>query len=171
MTVNTKKQQDFTHDRLCELLAYDDATGIFSWRVSRRGHAKVGDRAGRQHVNGYRYIKVDGLNFMEHRLAWFYCKGKWPVDVLDHRDRIKNNNRLSNLREASGSQNQFNRDVPLRNRVGLKGVSWCSTNQKWRATISAFGKRKTIGFFDDPEIAGAAYSKFAATLHGEFSNA
>lgn len=170
MSVNVDKQSKMSHARLCELLFYDEDDGAFYWRVSRRC-VRAGAVAGRQHGNGYRYIKIDGLHFMEHRLAWFYIKGEWPPELIDHRDRTKNRNLVENFREASYSQNQFNRSLNKNNKSGIKGVSWCSTRQKWRATISAYGKSKTIGFFDDPKLAGEAYSQWAAKLHGSFKAA
>jgi hypothetical protein len=166
MTINVEKQDALSHDRLCELLVYRD--GAFYWRVSRRC-VKAGDRAGRLHQNGYRYVKIDGMNFMEHRLAWFHSTKEWPSAIIDHRNRTKSSNFISNFREASYSQNQFNRSINRNNKSGFKGVSWCSTRQKWRATIAAYGKRRTLGFFDDPFSASEAYRRASLQLHGEFA--
>jgi hypothetical protein len=162
------KEDGLTHDRLTSLLYYDAESGLFTWKVSRRC-VRAGDRAGRQHINGYRHIKIDQETHCEHRLAWFYCYRKWPQDTIDHKDGEKNNNKIGNLREATKSQNQFNRKAAKRNRTGFKGVSWCNTRNKWRATIVAHGVWKNLGVFERPEDAHAAYRDAALELHGEFA--
>jgi HNH endonuclease len=169
MTINLEKQNRLTHERLTALLDYCAESGTFHWRVSRQGRTRAGDRAGSV-VKGYREIKIDQVDYYEHRLAWFYIIGEWPSDVLDHIDLDKSNNRFSNLRDATGSTNQFNRKCPARNRVGMKGVSWCSTRGKWRATIRAYRKSQTLGYFNSPEEAYATYVQAARRLHGSFAN-
>jgi hypothetical protein len=167
MTINLAKQAALTHQRLLELLEYRD-DGCFYWRQSRRSD-RIGLRAGWV-VKGYRCIIVDGIRYYEHRLAWFYITGTWPPEFLDHINLGKSDNRLLNLREATGSENQFNRNCPARNRAGLKGVSWDSARAKWRATITAHGKHHNLGRFDTPEQAHAVYVRAARDLHGEFVN-
>lgn len=61
------------HERLCELLHYCPETGIFTWKVTRKGLAKAGTVAGSTNGRGYRQISVDGKLYLAHRLAWFYC--------------------------------------------------------------------------------------------------
>lgn len=170
MTVNQGKQELLTHERLTALLNYCAELGIFVWKVSRRGHVHAGDRAGRV-VKGYREIKIDRVTYYEHRLAWFYITREWPKFSIDHIDQNKGNNRFSNLREATYSENLFNAKCRTRNVVGLKGVSWSTAARKWRATISAFGKYRTLGCFNSPEEAHAAYCRAARQLHGAFANA
>jgi hypothetical protein len=168
MTINVEKQTALSHERLCELLEYKEGEGAFYWRVSRRC-VRAGDRAGRQHENGYRYIKIDQHHFMEHRLAWFYAYKEWPEETIDHKNRTKNSNNLDNFRKASYSQNQFNRPLNRNNKSGITGVSWCTHKQKWRATICAFGERKNLGYFDDPSEAGEVRTRAALELHGQFA--
>lgn len=103
MTVNQEKQKLLTHERLTTLLDYRAELGIFYWNVSRRGPVRAGDRAGHI-VKGHRQIKIDGIQYYEHRLAWFYVTGKWPADLIDHSDLDKGNNPFSNLREANNSE-------------------------------------------------------------------
>jgi hypothetical protein len=170
MTINHEKQKNLTHEQLTTLLDYHAERGIFYWKVSRRGHARAGDRAGRI-VKGYRSIKINGIVYYEHRLAWFYVTKQWPVDQIDHEDLNKSNNRFSNLREASQSQNTFNRTrLRTRNKSGFKGVSWCRFEQKWRAVISAHGTYFALGYFNTPKEAYAAWCRSAQKLHGSFAH-
>jgi hypothetical protein len=163
-----RKQQLLTHQRLTQLLDYCPDTGIFCWKVSR-SNVHAGDRAGRA-IKGYREIRIDGVAYYEHRLAWFYVRHEWPISYLDHINLDKADNRLSNLREATKSQNNFNTKCRVKNRVGMKGVSWNTKRRKWRATIAADRHRHCLGFFDSPEEARAAYAKAAVLLHGVFAN-
>jgi hypothetical protein len=64
---------------------------------------------------------------------------------MDHKDRDRSNNRFSNLRLATTSQNQANVGLRKDNISGFKGVSWEKAQNKWRATIAAGGER-TVSF-------------------------
>lgn len=108
----------------------------------------------------------DGNRVRKVRLHRFIMRP--PADAeIDHEDQNGLNCRRINLRIATKSQNQFNRSKAAHNKSGYKGVDlWYG---KWRAQISANGVRKTIGLFDDPEQAHAAYCEEAVKLHGQFA--
>lgn len=88
---------------------------------------------------------------------------------LDHVDGDGLNNRRVNLRPATHAQNQWNKGVSKRNRVGLKGVSWHPINQKWRARIRLNGRNTHLGFFETPEAAHEAYRTAADKARGAFA--
>lgn len=92
--------------RLKQLLDYDAATGVFTWKVNRHGPAKAGTRAGTER-QGYRHISVSGVKQSEHRWAFLWMTGQIPSSI-DHRDGEGTNNRWSNLREATHSENMVN---------------------------------------------------------------
>lgn len=98
---------DLTHSRLCELLHYDPHTGVFRWAVDR-ARVRAGDVAGCYDCNGYRTIRIDGYDYFAHRLAWFFVHASWPVAVIDHLNRRRYDNRLSNLRDVTQSENLRN---------------------------------------------------------------
>lgn len=99
-----------TLSRLKKLLDYDPSSGIFHWKfIVFRSKMKVGDVAGGLDEKGYVRIRIDGIKYRAHRLAWFYVKGVWPSDTIDHKDRVRNNNRILNLREANGHLQACNR--------------------------------------------------------------
>lgn len=157
-----------TLERLQTLLSYDANTGWFTWRVNK-GNVKAGARAGKDASNGYRRVKVDCVEYPEHRLAWFYMTGEWPKCVIDHIDRDQRNNAFDNLREANYAENQYNRTHQRNNTSGHKGVSFNKKSQKWRAEIMRNGRSHYLGQFGDIELAVAAYREAANDLHGKFA--
>ena len=118
-----------TQNRLKELLHYDPETGIFTWRVSRRG-AKSGSVAG-VHDNGYIRIKIDYELYLAHRLTFLYMEGYFPEYHVDHKNRIRDDNRWSNLRHVSRQCNQRNASIAKDNTSGITGVCWHKNNKKW----------------------------------------
>lgn len=95
--------------------------------------------------------------------------GEWPDKRMDHRDLDRSNNRWSNLRLASNTENGANRAKGKNNTSGHKGVSWCKNRQKWQAGIKINYRRKALGRFDTKEEAAAAYAVAAQELFGEFA--
>ena len=158
-----------TQERLKELLHYDDATGLFTWRVVNNNRVRVGAVAGSVTGYGYIQIQIDGHRYQSHRLAWLYVHGEIPPDQIDHIDHCKNNNRIENLRLATGCQNQMNRRVSVKNTSGYKGVHFDKNTCKWMASARANGgRRHYLGLFDTAEQASEAYQAFARQHHGEF---
>jgi hypothetical protein len=159
-------------ERLRELLQYDEETGLFYRKrlVRNGGGQKVGDKAGfvNKHI-GYAVINVDGRSYYAHRLAFLYMTGRLPLEV-DHKNLVKSDNRWSNLRECTLSQNRANRAVDARNKLGKKGVSLLPSG-KFKAEIRANKKSKHLGVFDTVDAAHAAYVNAATAAFGEFANA
>ncbi len=140
------------------LLRYDADTGIFTWRVVR-GSSKIGAVAGKTDRHGYRVIQIDGRHYFAHRLAWLITTGEWPASNLDHINRVRSDNRLSNLREASPLENSRNRvcdGTRVRPQNGRKNP--------FSARIHILGKEVHLGTFPTKEAARAAYVE-ARTIH------
>jgi len=160
--------------RLRELLSYDPYTGNFHWLSGPgRGRPKASGRlAGcvAKHL-GYRLIRVDGRLYYAHRLAWLMGHGRESRLEIDHINCVRLDNRLSNLREATGSQNHANVGLSSKNTSGLKGASWMPKRKKWRACISHNGKFIHLGHFDSKEEAHAAYLRASLKIYGEFARA
>jgi hypothetical protein len=160
-----------TAERLRELLDYDPLTGVFLWRVTRgravagavAGHMETGDR-----TRGYWVIMIDRKLYRAHRLAWFYVHGAWPQDEIDHRNLVRQDNRMANLRQATRSQNRANYRLRPQN-SGMKGITYRRKTGKWQAQIQVEGKKINIGSFLKPEEAHAAYRSAALHHFGEFA--
>jgi len=156
-----------TQSLLKEVLHYDEATGVFTWRVGRGG-VRAGSVAGSLHWSGYVLISIYGRQYAAHRLAWLYAHGELPPDHLDHINHNKSENQLSNLRPATRAQNQKNRLVNSNNTSGFRGVVWHKMSERWLARAMLNGKRPHLGLFHTAEAAADAYERFAREHHGEF---
>lgn len=157
-----------TQNRLMEVLRYDPATGLFGWLVKPNRRIAVGQVAGCV-KNTYVTIGVDGVLHYAHRLAWLYMTGDFPAGEVDHRNRIKHDNRWCNLREATGEQNNANKGVPSHNSSGAKGVSLCKRSGKWRAYVKKGRKSFSLGYYNSVSEAAKAASDAREALHGDFS--
>jgi len=157
-------------DQVDKYLRYED--GKFFWIKKKSCKTVVGRRAGHRRPDGYRKIGFAGKSYFEHRLAWFFHYGEWPNGEIDHIDRVRDNNRIENLRLATRSQNACNTDGNKGSAVGLKGVSLSYVPQKpYRASICYEGKTKHLGCFEDEHSAHQAYLESCKELHGEFAYA
>lgn len=154
---------ELTQEKLKELLTYEPETGLFRWNVTRGG-AKKHEVAGAIHPPNYIRICVCRKAYLAHRLAWFYVYGAWPVEV-DHINQIKNDNRITNLREVTRSENLQNRGILSSNSSGRKGVSLDAKSGKWKAQIQINGVNKSLGFYSTIESADIAYQRAAEKLH------
>lgn len=150
------------------MLEYNPETGEFFWLVSGHG-TNAGDLAGSIYKSGYRYIQINGLDYRAGRLAWFFVIGEDPLDFVDHRNGIRDDNSFDNLRIATNSQNQANTGPQVNNTSGFKGVSWQSSRGKWIAMITVNGKAKNLGRYDSVVDAAKAYKRAAIEAWGEFA--
>ena len=148
--------QELTAEKLRELLHYDPETGIFTRKVRTSPRVKAGDVAGSQGGGGYLNIMVGSRLHKAHRLAWLYVYGEWPKDKLDHINRNKTDNRISNLRDVSHKQNMQNASKRSDNTSGHPGVYLVKRKSKWQAQIMHNYKLIHLGYFSDREEAVAA---------------
>lgn len=128
--------------------------------------------AGCPNNKGYILVSFNGSRFPLHRLAWLFVTGSLPLkgQDIDHINMNKTDNRFSNLRLASRSQNNTNRG-PNKTRLNgckYKGVYWRDRKTQWTAQIGIGGKTKNLGFFKTQEAAARAYDAAAREQHGEF---
>ena len=161
-------QAPFTFEEMNSVLRYEDGhlywvkvidTGMGS------GRRRVGDDAVNVDARGYGFVIYRGKHIKAHRIVWLLCKGEWPMVQLDHRDGVKLNNRIENLRLATTSQNKAN-SAPYEGRA-YKGIT--KQGRRWRAAIYWQGNNRHLGVFDTPEEAAAAYDAAAKEVHGEFA--
>lgn len=89
-------------------------------------------------------------------------------ECVDHVNHNRLDNRKSNLRICTQSQNQMNK-TKLKGTSKHKGVYWNKTEKKWYARIKFNWRQYHLGTFTNEDDAGLAYNKKAMELHGEFT--
>lgn len=153
-----------TQDRVKTLLLYDPDTGVFRWKVARSNAARL-STAGTVCKKGYRRISIDAKTYPAHRLAWLYVYGVYPDTEMDHINRNRDDNRISNLRVANRFVNTQNTNGRKDNVSGHRGVGWHKISARWRARINVNNKCVNLGSFLSFEEAVAAYQQAAAKHH------
>lgn len=157
MKQNKKKEALLTQARLKEVLKYNKITGEFIRLVATSNRVKVGELAGSiNKYNGYRQIRIDNERYQAHRLVWLYIHGEFPKNDIDHINQIKDDNRISNLRDVAHSENHKNRSLSNNNTSGVMGVYWDKRDNKWLAQIKVNDKQLHLGYFFDKEDAISA---------------
>jgi len=145
-----------TQEDLQKLLKYDSETGWFIWLISNSNRVQVGARAGFLHqASGYRYITINGKKYLESRLAHFYMTGNWPKEEIDHKNRIKSENKWNNLREATRIQNLVNKSKTERKYDLPTGVY--KSGNKFTVYQQINKKRYYLGTFNTPNEAHQKY--------------
>lgn len=155
---------------ISEYLNYDPDKGVVIWSKDRGQKVKAGTVAGSvDKRTGYRTIQIGGYKIRASHVAWFFMTGKLPTKIIDHKNRKRDDDRWKNLREATASQNSFNRSIGRNNTTGFKGVSFDKRLNKYRAYIKKNGKKRCLGSFDTAEEASDVYNIAAEEAAREFS--
>jgi HNH endonuclease/AP2 domain len=149
-------------DLLRHILDYDQSTGLFTWKNPTASWIKPGDIAGHENIIGYISIKISGVRYQAHRLAWYYVYSHWTM--IDHINTIKCDNRLRNLRPTTYQLNAANRGHTGANKC--KGV-YERGNGKFEAGIKVNQQRIYLGTFNSLEEAAQAYKEAATLYFGE----
>lgn len=160
-----------------EVFDYDPVSGELYWKqeiphkyFSKPYYAEMVNtrQAGTPAANinkstGYKQVVFQGKLLQVHRVIWLMHTGKWPVEQLDHIDRVRTNNRLGNLREATHAQNMLNRSD---NKSGHPNIFYREGRPKaWRVTRKHAGKTLTQRAFQSlPEA--MHYRDATRALHG-----
>jgi hypothetical protein len=161
-----RKQRSIDIQTLRAALDYDPLTGIFVWvRPADRCRHLIGQTAGTTSPkSGYRTITLMMKRHSEHRLAWAYVHGEIPEGmVIDHINRNRQDNRISNLRLVNWSENQQNRESGKTNKTGYVGVN--KDGNRYYASISSGKKKRIVGAFDTAKDAHECYLHHRRLMH------
>lgn len=91
---------------------------------------KVSDYYWTLNVNGYVFTRTGGKTIFLHNLILDFDESK---DTTDHINKIRTDNRKSNLRRVSFNVNSFNKSMQSNNTSDIIGVD--RHRNKWRARI------------------------------------
>jgi hypothetical protein len=154
-------------DYLRKRLRYEPETGKLFWLdyedMPNNWRARfAGKEAGTYTDEGYRQVRVDGISFQAHRVAYAIHHGEWPTMGVDHINGVKDDNRINNLRVVSHQDNLRNSSMKSGNTSGVNGVHWHKAAGKWQAQIMADNRRKHLGLFNTLEEAAAARKEASA---------
>lgn len=128
------------------------------WYVSRNGYVY---RPTERHENGKAIKSADYL----HRVVMGAPSGM----VVDHINGNKLDNRKSNLKVVTQSENNMNAKMTSRNTSGIRGVSWSKHYQRWVPRIAVRGKEIYLGRYKTKEEAARVYEQASREYHGEYS--
>ncbi len=138
-----------------DYIAYSEesSTGLV-WKVDRGTRAIKGEETGRPDGDGYLQFTFRYRKYRNSRVIYFLGTGIDPEEkYVDHIDGDILNNKISNLRLATLSQNQDNRKKNKNNTSGITGVLWSKISKKWRAEIYKDRSLIYLGLFDNKDEA------------------
>lgn len=156
MTEPTARRVPLTHEpaTIVDAEDHDRVVAAGPWQYGLCG----------SHVYAQRAVsQPDGSKKVE-RLHTFLTG--WPL--VDHIDGNGLNNRRSNLRPATVSQNNANSRARL-SISGYRGVARHKPTGLWQAYIHADGKHRSCGYFRDVVEAARARDLAAFKHFGEFA--
>lgn len=153
-----------TVEELKSRFNYDPETGVVTNNVPASRNVKQGSVVGCYDSKGYLIIRINWRLYKLHLVIWKLYYGDWATQQIDHINGIRSDNRISNLRLATGSQNNYNSAVRSDNTSGYKGVSWHKRDKKWHARVNNI----CLGAFYVKEDAIAARNAAAKEKHRDF---
>lgn len=104
-----------------------------------------------------------------HRLiAIHFIPNPEKKPLIDHKNGIKIDNRIENLRWVTVSENGMNSKLPCTNTTGYRGVSFYKSDNKYVACIYLNNQRIYIGSYNTALEASEAYETKAKELFGEY---
>tara|TARA_R110000868_G_scaffold197238_1_gene443361 strand:- start:376 stop:876 length:501 start_codon:yes stop_codon:yes gene_type:complete len=163
MKPNVSKELKLSHPYLLQILEYFPDKGIFIWKENNRNQKDLGKEAGSKNNGRYR-IQINKITYLRSRLAWFYTHGFWPKNQLDHKNRVRHDDRIENLREATSQQNSWNRVLPRKDDLP-KGIY--IRGNKFKVEIRHEEKLKYLGTFANLDDAIKAREEFEH-IHRKF---
>jgi hypothetical protein len=165
------------------LLSYCPETGALTWKERTPIFFDPSDARSAEHICnlwnvryagtpalaaigklGYRTGRLLGKESKSHRVIWKLITGVDPLEV-DHINRDRADNRWSNLRAVTRSENVKNRTMQKNNQTGHTGIY--RKESSWLAYVTVNKQRVHLGSFRSLEDAISA--RLAALSENGFS--
>ena len=145
--LSTRKSNNVIQDGKITYLLYEGKNKKFQIIIDTEDYLKIKDKYWIVNSKGYAKCQLDKL-FL-HRFLMNCPDNKF----VDHINRNPLDNRKSNLRICTHSQNCINRGLTKYNKSGHKGVYFCATLNRWQANIKINGENINLGRFKDKDEA------------------
>ena len=154
-------------------------TGFVNYQVSNIGRVReTATGAILRPFNDGRYFKIVLYNdeamqikYILRLVAQEFIDNPENKPYVDHIDKRKTNNCISNLRWAYPSENNMNTRKRSSNTSSIyKGVSWSKKKNRWEARIRKDKRNYHVGYFHDERDAARAYNRRAMELFGEYAH-
>lgn len=116
-------------DELLRSLVYEPETGQI--RCASTGQRKFYSAGSGGYLRGRCKSEV----LYAHRVAWLLHHGRWPEGQIDHVNRDRTDNRISNLRDVTHAENMGNKKRYRTNSSGVAGVYYHRQRGRWAATL------------------------------------
>lgn len=170
----------FSAAYLHERLDYNPITGELRWNerygdgwlIKRHNSRWAGKVTGHRDLcqnEGYLIVHLDRVCLKGHHIAWKMTYGEDPITDIDHKNRDRYDNRISNIREATDLENARNHGISRNNKSGVTGVWWLQRERKWLAAIGVGYKKIELGRFEDINDAIKARRLAEKEIFGQFA--
>ena len=151
----------------------DLLSGRLFWAIAPRTHPRLAGReAGSSRLGRggkcYWYIKIGGVAYKRSHLIFCLVHGRMPSPCCDHINGNSLDDRPSNLREATITENAWNHKTRAR-RINLPMGVRSLPSGRYQARLSFHGKQLHLGSFSTPEEARAVYLAKRVENYGEFA--
>ena len=147
-----------TQEHLKSLFDYKDGNLILKVTIPK-SRKRPGECMGSLKRTGYIEITIKKKKYLAHRLVYIWHFGDIQDNLqIDHINRIRNDNRIENLRVVTNQQNKFNK-------TNTKGYTYNKKNKKFQARITINGKEKNLGYFNNEDEAHTAYLNAKEKVH------
>lgn len=166
--MNKLKRKPVDVELVTRLIDYDHETGVMTWRerpMSLFQSARVGKGWNTKYAgktasgakwSGYPTVCIFDDRYLAHRVAWAIFYQSQPPLILDHIDGDRANNRISNLRSVSASENAKNCSVRSDNKTGISGI--------WRISPKKNGKPWAVAMGGSERMEYRRHRTFCAAL-------
>ncbi|MEE6016262.1 HNH endonuclease [Escherichia coli] len=164
---------------LRECFSYNPDTGELFWNARPVSHFKsenacsawngryANKPCGCIRPDGYVKTSVNKVSYLAHRIIWKMITGI-DCEFIDHVNGVKSDNRISNLRDVTMTENNRNMTGGRDSDDAFIGVYWHRQRSKWMARIRSEDSERYIGIFDEIKPAVLAYNAECERLHGEY---
>ena len=132
---------------LTELFEYNPSNGLVTRKCNCGPRARQGDIVGT--YNGWSYLRIviNGQAYQLHRIVWLMHTGDDPYPYeIDHINRIRDDNRIDNLRLVTRQENLKNKSLHKANKSGYPGVY--KRGNRYQARYTSNGVEHHVGMYD-----------------------